>query len=351
MATQTTKLPLKLRIKAWWEGYDVDALNTHLNGGEDDGDSASTQPEEDKPAGWEDRTLDAFDDGEAPDADEGETDQEDVEDLPLDPWDEQRADVAQLIWGEGYCGPGGTDHIISMSKLLALSPEMSMVEIGSSLGGPARTLADHFGAWVSGYEASEKLVELANEKSMMAGLSKKATIHTFDPDGELDFDRKFDRAFSKECLHTILDKKAVIAAVEDKLKPGGLMLITDYVIGDPSVISTDDYKAWQKQERRRPKPITSDELIEMCKDIGMMVRVSEDISDQYIKMISKAWAGAEDVVAQLSKEEDGATLVKVLLREAEIWQNRSRLLKSGGLNVWRLLISKKADKPSMMSDW
>ena len=86
--------------------------------------------------------------------------------MPVDLWDAKRVNISQYIWGEGYCGPGGPEHIVSMSKLLALSPKMSMMCLGAGLGGPTRTLADKFGVWVSGYEESEHLVEAGNELSI-----------------------------------------------------------------------------------------------------------------------------------------------------------------------------------------
>ena len=72
------KVPLKWRMKAWWEGYDLDDIKARLNRGEED----------------------PFVD------DEAETeDNQDGDDTPSEAliWDDKRLETTQLIWGEGYC--------------------------------------------------------------------------------------------------------------------------------------------------------------------------------------------------------------------------------------------------------
>ena len=91
------------------------------------------------------------------------------------------------------------------------------------------------------------------------------------------FDRKYDRALSKEALYTIEDKAAMIAKIEDKLKPGGLFLLTEYVISSDAVLGKDRYKEWVVGERQHPYPVLSDELVEMLKKNRLQVRVSEDM--------------------------------------------------------------------------
>jgi len=331
---ENNSLSLKIRLKAWWEGYDPDEVRAYMRAR----NARHTPPPE------------PVKDPAPPLA--SDINPDDIE-LPFDPWDNNRAEIAQYIWGEGYCGPGGPEHIVSMSKLLALSPEQSLLEIGSLLGGPARTLADKFGTWVTGYEASPKLAELAAEKSEMAGLAKKAVIKHYDPEAVKEFDRKFDRAFAKEAMFTIENKGRLLELVEQHLKPSGLFLITDFVLGSESVFGKDGYRDWRDAEtqRRRPFMVTADQLVELCKKAGFTVRVNEDVSDIYIDLINKAWAGADKVAEKIGERDDGEELLKTLLHEAEFWSRRAKMLASGDLRLWRVLASKKSEKPSMMSDW
>lgn len=327
------ELPLKLKLKAWWEGYDPAEVAARLRAAQ----AGESPPPPPPPV------------AKTPSAPINAGDAE----LPFDPWDANRVEIAQYIWGEGYCGPGGPEHIVAMSKLLALSPEMSLLEIGSHLGGPARTLADKFGTWVTGYEDSPRLVELANQKSTMAGMAKKADIKSYDPQKVETFDRHFDRAFAKEAFFTIENKGRLINLVEEHLKPSGLFLITDFVLGADTVVAKDSYKEWRagEAEKRKPYMVTAPEMVDHLKKARFNIRVNEDVSSTYIDLINKAWAGADKVAAKLMKQDDGEALIRMLLREAEYWSRRARLLESGDLRVWRILASKKGEKPAMMSDW
>ena len=77
------KVPIKWRMKAWWEGYDIDDIKAKLNRGDEDPFLDDEEDEEDEL------------DGNAPEAMS---------------WSNKRLETAQLIWGEGYCGPGGAEH-------------------------------------------------------------------------------------------------------------------------------------------------------------------------------------------------------------------------------------------------
>lgn len=323
-------MPLTLKLKAWWEGYDLEELEKRY---------LESLPEEEAPK-------------KATKPKKAEPEPEPVdEDLPTDPWNKDLININQYIWGDGFCGPGGPEYIVQLSKLLALSPEMSMFQLGCSIGGPARVLVDKFGVWITGYEESEMLAEKGHDMSIQMGMEKKAAITHYEPEGFEGFDRKFDRGLIKEALFTIQDKKNIIERLEEKLKPGGLVLLTDYVIANESVVGKDSFKEWKVGERRMPYCALSDELEEMFKGVRMQVRVSEDISESYVKMINEAWAGADRVAAKLAKEEDGPRLIQILMREAEFWTRRKQMLESGDLQLWRIVANKKNTGPSGMSDW
>lgn len=326
-ANKSVKVPLKVKLKGWWKGYDLNEIEERLAQREGLPDDFALPAVKKGP-------VDTLDD-----------------ELPVDPWDEETIDIAQYIWGDGFCGPGGPEYIVGLSKLLALSPEMSMMQLGAGLGGPARTLAERFGVWVTGYEESQQLVDAGNELSKIAGMTKKANLTQYEPEEMEEFDRQYDRALSKEALFTIQNKAGVIRAVEEKLKPGGLFLITDYVAADESVYNKDIYKQWRVGERADPCPNTAREFKQMLKDVKLQVRVSEDISGEYIKLINRAWAGADKVAAKLAKEENGAALIQTLMREAEFWARRKRMLESGDIRLWRFVANKKSSLASGMSDW
>jgi len=124
---EQVKVPIKWRMKAWWEGYDLDNVKAALARG---GDVEEELKNNSEPVTRELK----------PEADNDEA----------MVWDDKRLETAQLIWGEGYCGPGGSEYVTSMSKLLGMTSKMSVAVIGASLGGPSRVLASEFSAWITG---------------------------------------------------------------------------------------------------------------------------------------------------------------------------------------------------------
>ena len=317
------KLPLKLKLKAWWDGYDQDEVERKFKAQNKEDVVEEPVVEEAKPEVVIDETG----------------------------WGENRININQFIWGEGFCGPGGIEHILSMTKLLALDKKMSLLEIGSGLGGKARALAENYGVWVTGLEASEMLTEKGNELSLIKGMSKKVNIVHTDFKEEQTFEHNFDRIFSKESLFAVQDKETLLRSVYAATKPEGLALFTDYVLGSEGSVMKDEFKEWRDKEDVRPYCQTEQEYREIIELVGYKTRVSEDITAQYIELISNAWKGSTEVVKQLINEENSRDMIDALLSEAEFWSRRVSLLKSGELKVWRVLGYKQDSRSRMMSDW
>lgn len=331
------KVPLGTRLKAWWEGYNADDLWARSDDASADGEALDAEA---PPCSAEIPLSHAVD-----------SKDQTPHTRPKMAWDDKRVEMSQFVWGKGYCGPGGPEQVVAMSKLLALTPEMSVLVLGAELGGSTRTLAKEFGAWISGYESSAELVEAGNILSEAAGLSKKAHLHNYNFDKPVPFSRHFDRVFSKEALFTIKDLKRLVATIEPNFKADGLWLLTDYVLGEEKHINSKEIREWRRMEPKEPHPVTAEHLVNILKDAQLNIRVSEDISDQYIKLIADSWNRADQLVAQLMERgNEGKDLVETLLHEAEFWMRRSRLLQSGKLRVWRIVAHKKVLQ-SLMSDW
>lgn len=309
------KVPLKLRLKSWWEGYDLDDVRERLKALHEYGASAVV--------------------------DSGENSADPVEKIATLPWGKIKMEMAQLIWGDGYCGPGGRKHIAEMCKLLAMNSKMSAIVIGAGFGGPSRVLAEEFGVWITGYELSSELAEKAMQISTDAGLAAKAAIHHLDPEQDTPFDRQYDRAFSKEALYCFPDKNKILKDTFDTLKDGALFLMTDYTLSGLSVLENPDVQKWLRQEPVRPYPVTTTMMKTALEDAGFTIRVNEDVSTEYIRLIEDSWSRATAIAEQLSaKGTQGIEAIKSLMEEAEHWALRARILKEGHIHVWRFLAHK-----------
>jgi len=319
----SVKVSLKWRMKAWWEGYDLDDVKAALARGGD----VEEELKNPSSVNLETETRELGDNPEAM------------------VWDDKRLETTQLIWGEGYCGPGGAAYVASMSKLLGMTPKMSVAVIGASLGGPSRVLATEFGAWITGYEESEQLAKKGMALSTKGGLEGKAPIQHYDPTDDQPFERTFDRAYSKEALYTVEDKPKLLNNLFAKLKDSGLFLINDYTLGSMDALGNKDVQKWLRQEPSQPYPVPSEVMEKLLTDCGYVLRVNEDITDQYIEMIAKSWAGVSEVIESLTNNpEDQTDTIQRLVKEAEFWMLRSKIMKEGHLRAWRFL----AYKPSAL---
>lgn len=321
------KIPLSLRFKAWWEGYDAEEyarLKLKKNT-----PAPAPQPPAREP---EPPIITPLQGEKRPEADH---------DLPVDPWDEKRIDVAQLIWGRGFCGPGGPEHVIAISKLLTLTPEMSMMHLGAGLGGPARALAEAFGVWVTGYETSPSLVAAGSELSAMAGMAKKAPMTYLDLSSPQPFERKYDRVMIDGFLSLVADKQDLLTRVEESLKPDGLCLITDYFLADEKTLTHPAYREWVAGEPRNLTLVRVEELREILQRCGYHVRVDDNLSAEYVSLIDQTWTGADKIVSDLLAQPGQNHLVNVVIKEAELWARRARLLREGHITYRRLLAAKR----------
>ncbi len=317
-STDNIKVPLKLRFKTWWKGYDLDDVKARLKDLQGEEPSEKNNAKSSASAGGEPK-----------------------EKITSLPWDKIRMEMTQLIWGDGYCGPGGKEHIEKMCKLLTMNSEMSAVVIGAGLGGPARVLAEEFGVWITGYELSKDLAEQGMQMSTDAGLASKAIIQHIDPEQKNPFDRQFDRAFSKEALYCFPNKEKILKDTFDTLKDSALFLITDYTLSDLSALENPDVQKWLKQEATQPYPVTARNMKNHLEEVGFTIRVNEDISSEYVDLIEHSWSKAAIVAQHLSeKGEEGTTAIKSLMEEAEHWALRAKILKEGHIHVWRFLANK-----------
>lgn len=300
------------RLRAWWEGYYI---------------------EDDEPAP---RTSGVSMSALADEAAERESTG------PEDPriaaaFSDPRVQIMERMFGEGFMAPGGSGLIKDLVQPLGLDSSMTVLDIGSGLGGGTRAIHAATGAWVTGYESSPLYVEAAMEISKMEGLDRKAPVHAFDPE-HLELKPNGTNAiFSKDALFTVKNKEALIEALYAGLKVDGQLLITDYLAktGDASGAAVDE---WVAGEPVKPHMWSIDQFRAQLTDLGFEIRVSEDVSDATRALITRSWAMAGEVLGDKSNLAGG--LGPAMLAEAELWLRRMRVLESGQVGAYRIYCRK-----------
>ncbi|MBT6441393.1 MAG: methyltransferase domain-containing protein [Alphaproteobacteria bacterium] len=296
------------RLRAWWEGYYIEDDEPAPPSNGVSMSALVDEAAERESAGSEDpRIAAAFSD--------------------------PRVQIMERMFGEGFTGPGGADLIRDLVKPLGLDSSMTVLDIGSGLGGGTRAIHAETGAWVTGYESSPLYVEAAMEMSKMEGLDRKAPVHAFDPE-HLELKPNGTNAiFSKDALFTIKNKEALLEAIYAGLKVDGQLLITDYLTktGDASGTAIDE---WVAGEPAKPHLWSLDRVRTLLADLGFEIRVSEDVSDATQALITRSWAMTGEILGDKSSLAGG--LGPALLAEAELWLRRMKVLESGQVGAYRI---------------
>ena len=308
-ATATGRIPFWVRLKAWWEGYDLSLREKQLVAlemGELSQDAVRYQSPE---------------------------------------WLSKRLEIMQEIWGKGMVGPGDPAYILNLVKPFGLDPAFTVVEVGAGLGGATRTIADHFDIWMTGLESDREVAKAGMELSTMAGLAKRAPIHFFDADKYQFRESSIDCVFSKEALYLVEDKKRLLYEIINMIKPRGQLLFTDYVLAEDA--NKKGVATWIKEEPVTPFPWTQREYEAALTEARLDIRIKEDITDDVYKIVTSSWAAF--LTGLRGRELDKATS-DAIEEAVELWTRRTKAIDNGVLRLCRFHALKK-DAEKMLSDW
>ena len=258
---------------------------------------------------------------------------------PLDrssPWPDTRQKVAQLVWGDGFVGPGGADWSIEMVRAIGLDSSSNMLEIGAGVGGGTRAIAARLGAYVAGWDLEPELAAEATIQAEVHSLELKAAVKPLDPE-QVEFKPNFfSGALIRETLYRIADKKSFLTKVTEALKPGGQLVISDLFFADDA--ATSEMDRWRDGERSEAYGWQIDEAREVLTKLSVDVRVTTDDSDAYRAKILKAW---KNFVPTVGDNALGDDLALTSVDEAEFWARRLAAIQSGDLRIHRMTCLKK----------
>src|SRR5690242_8895787 len=116
-----------------------------------------------------------------------------------------------------------------LAKLAGIAAGMSVLDVGSGLGGPARFLAATYGCRVTGVDLSEPFIEAAAYLTERTGLSALVSFETASA-LELPFDDgRFDVALLQHVAMNIPDRARLYREIRRVLRPGGRFATFDVV--------------------------------------------------------------------------------------------------------------------------
>jgi sarcosine/dimethylglycine N-methyltransferase len=122
-----------------------------------------------------------------------------------------------------------------LAKLAGITADMTVLDVGSGVGGPARFLAATYGCRVTGVDLSEPFVDAARYLTERTGLSKQVSFQTGSALALPFADGRFDVALLQHVAMNISDRAALYREIRRVLKTGGKFATFDVVLksGEP----------------------------------------------------------------------------------------------------------------------
>src|SRR5690606_27502884 len=172
---------------------------------------------------------------------------------------------------------GGVMQTRSLAKEAQLQPGMHVLDIGSGLGGPARTLAAEFGCRVTGLDLTEEFCHAAALLTRRVGLSDQDTLkHGSALDVPFE-DNTFDAVWTQFAAMIIGDKEQLYSECRRVLRPGGLLALHEVMQGETTDLHYPVF--WADDESlnflRSPQ-----EIRQLLVDKGFAERTWNDLTQQ-----------------------------------------------------------------------
>lgn len=115
---------------------------------------------------------------------------------------------------------------------LHLKPEMTVIDIGCGIGGPARYLSAVHECQVTGVDLSQSFIDVAKRLAELTRLTDRTTFVQGDA-LNLPFDKAtFDHAVTQHVAMNISDRAGLYRNIHRVLKPGGRLAVYDLVEGN-----------------------------------------------------------------------------------------------------------------------
>ena len=126
----------------------------------------------------------------------------------------------------------GRAATLEIIEALGVTADSRVLDLGSGLGGPARTVAEETGCAVTGVDLTSEFCEVATALSQWTGMSDRTSFQIGDATATGLPDDAFDAALTVHVAMNIADKPALYAEAFRVLRPGGRFVIYDVLQGE-----------------------------------------------------------------------------------------------------------------------
>jgi len=126
----------------------------------------------------------------------------------------------------------GREATLELAQQMRLSRDSRILDIGSGLGGTARTLAEEYGCHVTGLDLTQAFCEAAAVISDWVMLGDRVVFQKGDATDQPFADKQFDAAITIHVAMNIEAKDKLYAEAKRVVKPGGILAVYDILQGE-----------------------------------------------------------------------------------------------------------------------
>lgn len=191
----------------------------------------------------------------------------------------------------------GRKATLDLAGQLNLAPSLRVLDIGSGLGGPARTLAETFGCHVTGIDLTPEFCEAAMALSEWVGLSDRVAFQQGDATALPFGDGTFDAALTIHVAMNIAAKDRMYREARRVLKPGGRFAVYDVLQGEGGEVL---YPVPWARDPSISHLATPEAMPSLLEDAGFRIVAVEDSTEA-----SQRWF--EEVAARVAQSAPAVT--------------------------------------------
>ena len=126
----------------------------------------------------------------------------------------------------------GRPATLELAERMKLDSHARVLDIGSGLGGPARTVAERYGCHVTGVDLTQEFCDAAEVLSGWVGLGDRVDFRQGDATNLPFSDDEFDAAMTIHAAMNIPAKDKMYTQARRVVKPGGMFAVYDVLQGE-----------------------------------------------------------------------------------------------------------------------
>ncbi len=171
----------------------------------------------------------------------------------------------------------GRKATLELAGRMNLQPDSRVLDIGSGLGGPARTLAEAHGCHVTGVDLTQAFCDTAKVLSDWLGLGNRVAFQQGDATRLPFADRQFDAAMTIHVAMNIPAKDKMYEQARRVLKPGGIFAVYDVLQGEGGEVG---FPVPWAREPSISHLATPDEMRSLLANAGFNILDAHDSTDE-----------------------------------------------------------------------